>query len=149
MKSCTAGLGTSRAAWLRCRESSWAGCLITQSGCFVIKSLFGFTISGSNHSPKAIGSFLPASMRGTSPLVNFMGSTVQSPRPALSPVRAFWPTPNQPSSSTYSSMPSSWLCFIISVIAISFTRKPHPSQLLLSTGRIRSPPAIPYCRAYR
>ena len=82
--SATSGLARLSTSWLRCcdlvRPAKWN----TQSGCARYRSLSGFTISGSTHSPNRMPSSLTRSMSGPSPCGNLSRLTVQSPRPARS-----------------------------------------------------------------
>ena len=93
---------------------------------------FGLIISGSIHSPKSMPS---ATIRSgdAGDAVRQLARCRRTSRRARSCRRRA--SPNQPSSSTNSSTPSSWATRAMSTSLSSVNSKYVPSQLLMSTGR--------------
>ena len=94
-------------------------------------SLSLFTISGSNHKPNFIPKLRIFSERLPIPLGSLLGFTCQSPNPAQS----FSLSPNQPSSNTNNSIPTSNAFLAIFTNFSSSKSKYVASQLLIKTGR--------------
>jgi hypothetical protein len=102
-RSVTPGRVRSSTCWCRSGRAGRPGAARTQSGWARASSESGLTISGSNHRPNCRPRARTCSTSGCSPSGHTCGSTVQSPRPAVSSRRPR----NQPSSRTYRSTPMS------------------------------------------
>ena len=92
---------------------------IHQSGCFSYNLLTGETISGSNHNPNSIPISLISETSFPKPPFNFSSFTNQSPKDESS----LFLVPNQPSSSTKSSIPKFLASLAISFILVSLKSK--------------------------
>ena len=116
---------------MRPSECAQPGISIAQSGCSLYRSLFTLSISGSTHIPNDIPSAFILSHIPLSPFGSFFLFTYQSPSELLSSSLF----PNQPSSMTKSSIPTSCPAFASSYSFLSLISKYAASQLLSSTGR--------------
>ena len=132
--STTSARPRSRTSWLRLSVRARPGTPIAHSGWARYRSLSGLTISGSIQRPKPSPSSVIRRATPSRPSGSLRRSTTQSPSDVVSPSR--WP--NQPSSSTNSSIPRSRADRAIATSRSASKSKYVASQLLSRTGRGRS-----------
>ena len=129
--SCTADSPMSSTHWLRLVTFSRPGMCRHQSGCCSIRQLIGLTISGSNHKPNWSPRARNLAPNPASPSGSFCRFTNQSPRLVVSSLRS----PNQPSSRTSISMPTSFASRAKASSLSSSKSKYVASQLFTRIGQ--------------